>query len=300
MNIGCIGLGKMGEAIAYRASKGGHTVWTFDEDEKKSLATMQFGARACNSIEQLVSECSVIWLMLPAGKIVDDVLNQLYPSLRSDMIIIDGGNSWYQDSQRRAEDLASIGVHFLDIGTSGGVDGKEKGFSLMIGGAKSAYDQLAGLFRALAALDGYAYMGPSGSGHYVKMIHNGIEYSLLQAYAEGIQLLQSGPFKELDLEKITKVWQNGSIIRSWIGSMLHDIVEKKPDFNQISGSIEENGTGAWMHKEATALNIKTPMLDQALAIRTWSRETGGDLSTKLVALLRNRFGGHPLKKEEKI
>ncbi len=133
MNIGCIGLGKMGEALAYRASKGGHTVWTFDEDEKKALTTMQFGARACNSIEQLVSECSVIWLMLPAGKVVDDVLNQLYPSLRSDMIIIDGGNSWYQDSQRRAADLASIGVHFRDSVTSGYFYFKENAVAVIIG-----------------------------------------------------------------------------------------------------------------------------------------------------------------------
>lgn len=295
MKIGVIGLGKMGEAIVYRACRGGHTVYAFDEDEKKIEAMRKYGAKPCMSIEELMSNITLLWLMVPAGEVVDQVLHQLYPLLRADMIIVDGGNSWYKDSQRRAIDLEAIGVHYLDCGTSGGVDGKELGFSLMVGGSLDAYKQAVPLFHVLASVDGYAYMGPSGAGHYVKMIHNGIEYGLLQAYAEGMQLIMQGPFKELNAESIAQVWQHGSIIRSWIGQLMCEVLKQKPDFQQISGAIAENGTGAWMQQCATEAGFKTPMLDQSLAIRAWSRETGGDVSTQLVALLRHRFGGHQIQ-----
>lgn len=298
MNIGCIGLGRMGEAIAYRASKGGHQVWAFDENSRAVQEVAKYGARPCTSAHQVTENCNVIWIMVPAGQPVDDVLSELHPYLKEGMIIIDGGNSWYQDSQRRAADLASVGVHFLDCGTSGGLDGRELGYSLMIGGNKEAYNNTVSLFRSIAAADGFSHLGASGAGHYVKMVHNGIEYSMLQAYAEGIHLLHDGAFKSLDLAEVTQVWQHGSIIRSWIGELLHEVTQKNRDLAGISGAIGENLTGAWMQKEAATHQVPTPMLDEALARRAWSRSSGGDYGTKIVALLRNRFGGHKL--EEKI
>ena len=294
MNIGCIGLGKMGEALVYRACMAGHTVWAYDEDEKKTKAVMQYNAKPCNSIEQLMAECSTIWLMVLAGKIVDDVLHQPYPYLKAGMTIIDSGNSNYKDTIRRAEELESINVNFVDCGTSGGMNGREKGFSLMIGGKEEVYKNLIGLFHAFAAPNGFCYIGPSGSGHYVKMVHNGVEYALLQSYAEGMHLLHDGYFKDLNLTEIAHVWQNGSVIRSWIGELLHEVLAENPDFEQIPGGIGENLTGAWTQEEGKERNVKTPMLDEVLAIRSESRKTGGDLSTKLVALLRKRFGGHQL------
>lgn len=288
MNIGLVGLGKMGQAIAYRLLQAGHQVVGYDPAQS-------IGDYCVDNLATLAQQARIIWLMVPAGQAVDDVLAQLRPYLKSGDIIIDGGNSNYQDSVRRYEELKKIQVSFLDCGTSGGVHGKELGFSLMIGGDKESYTKLEQIFKALAAPNGYAYFGPSGAGHYVKMVHNGVEYALLQAYAEGFDLLKNGSYKDLDLAQVCRVWNNGSIIRSWIVELARQVFEQDQEFKSISGQIGENQTGQWTVAEAALHGVSMRVVQQALDIRAWSRLTGGDYATKVVAMLRNKFGGHPVK-----
>ncbi len=295
MNVGLIGLGKMGQAIAHRLLKAGHQVFGYDTAKDNVNYIKQIGGQGVDSLASLVGQARVIWLMVPAGKPVDDVIAELKPSLKSGDIIIDGGNSHFKDSVRRYDELKKINVHFLDCGTSGGVHGKDLGFSLMVGGDRGAFDQIEPLFKDLAARKGYAYFGQSGSGHYVKMVHNGVEYALLQAYAEGFHLLKEGAYKDLDLEKVCQVWNGGSIIRSWVVELAREVFEKDQELTSIGGQIGENKTGQWTVDEARERMIPVKTLAQALAIRAWSRETGGNYATKVVAMLRNQFGGHSVK-----
>jgi 6-phosphogluconate dehydrogenase len=234
--------------------------------------------------------------MVPAGEVVDSVIEQIKPKLKPKTIIIDGGNSLFTDTIKRAINLEKQKIFYLDCGTSGGLKGKEIGFSLMVGGDKNAYEKITPIFDAIAAPSGYAHMGPSGSGHYVKMVHNGIEYAILQAFGDGFNLLKNGHYKNLDLKTIARVWSNGAVIRSWVVELLHEIFSKITDFEQISGKIGENLTGRWTLEEANKQKIDFEILEKALTKRSWSRKTGGDFSTKLVALLRNKFGGHKLEK----
>jgi len=288
----------MGNAIAYRLLQGGHEVVGFDVGDNALRAAQNIGVEVADSIEDVAKKSSIIWLMLPAGHLVDSAIEKLIPHMGKDDIIIDGGNSKFTDSIRRYEFLKKHGIFFLDCGTSGGLLGKEIGFSLMIGGDKSAYEKVIPIFKSIAAPEGFGYMGPSGAGHYVKMVHNGIEYGLLQAYAEGFHVLKKGYYKDLNLEKISSVWMHGSIIRSFILELSHEIFKDQKDFSKIIGEIAEGGTGRWMVQEAEKQNISTPVILEALKARTWSRETGGDYATKLIALLRNKFGGHSVKEIE--
>lgn len=289
MNIGLIGLGKMGQSIAHRLTEAGHQVIGYDAAPN----TIEY--KNVDSLAELAKKARVIWLMVPAGKPVDDVLTQLTPNLQAGDIIIDGGNSHFSDSIRRCEELKKLNIFFLDCGTSGGVHGKELGFSLMIGGDQTAFLAIEPLFKALAAKDGYGYFGPSGAGHYVKMVHNGVEYALLQAYAEGFDLLKNGTYKNLDLEKVCRVWNGGSIVRSWIVELARQVFEKDQNLTNISGQIGQMGTGKWTVEEAHTKGISVKVIEQALDIRTWSQLTGGNYATKVVAILRNKFGGHPVK-----
>ena len=296
MNIGLIGLGKMGHAIAHRLINGGHHVVGFDANPTAQEEAKKLGATTAHSIPELAQQVRIIWLMIPAGKLVDDVLKTLLPHLKPNDIIIDGGNSLFLDSIRRHELLRAKNINFLDCGTSGGLLGEKIGFSLMVGGDKEIFEKMNDIFRAIAAPDGFAYMGPSGAGHYVKMVHNGIEYALLQSYAEGFHLLREGHYKELDLEKITNVWNHGAVIRSWILDLAHNVFEHDQKLIDISGEIGENLTGRWTSDEAKKHNIPVDLIERALAIRALSRQTGGNYGTKVVALLRNQFGGHDVKK----
>ncbi len=296
MKIGLIGLGKMGQAIAHRLLKAGHQLIGYDSTPNMVDYITQIGGTGVDNLVSLAEQARVIWLMVPAGKPVDDVIAVLKPHLKAEDIIIDGGNSHFKDSVRRYEDLKKINVHFLDCGTSGGVHGKDLGFSLMIGGDQADFLAIEPIFKSLAADQGYAYLGQSGSGHYVKMVHNGVEYALLQAYAEGFQLLKEGAYKDLDLEKVCQVWNGGSIVRSWIVELARQVFEKDQDLTTIGGQIEENKTGQWTVDEARERMVPVKTLEQALAIRAWSRETGGNYATKVVAMLRNQFGGHSVKK----
>lgn len=297
MKIGIIGLGRMGSAITYRLCAAKHDVLAFDANEYAMQDAVRMGADIAHSPADLAQQVSIIWLMVPAGAVVDAVIEDIARQLPEESIIIDGGNSNYADSVRRYNYLAERKIHFIDCGTSGGLHGRDHGFSLMIGGERPIYDKLIPLFKAIAAPSGYAYMGPAGAGHYVKMVHNGIEYALLQAYAEGFQVLKEGAYPDLNLQDVTRVWNNGSIIRSWIVDLAQQLfAEHGQDFDAISGVIGGGQTGTWTAEEAQRCNIPVPMLQEALAIRAQSQETGGNYATKLVALLRHQFGGHPYKK----
>jgi len=296
MTIGMIGLGRMGMSIASRLLDAGHTVIGFDFEPDACSQAREMGIEVVEQLAMVADKARVIWLMIPQGKPVDDTLDILKPKLQAGDIIVDGGNSHFNDSMRHYHDLAKSNVSFLDCGTSGGLHGRDLGYCLMVGGDLKAYETLIPLFQVIAAPDGYAYIGPSGSGHYVKMVHNGIEYALLEAYAEGFHMLKEGEFKTLDLEKISHVWQNGSIVRSWILNLAHEVFKNDQNFEKISGSIGENLTGQWTVDEAKKQNIPVELIERSLALRAWSRQSGGNYATKLVALLRNQFGGHPVKK----
>lgn len=298
MNIGIIGLGRMGESIAYRLCNAQFSVYAYDPNPEARARAKTFGAKAVDSVHDLAKMASIFWLMIPET-VVDEVLVELLVHANNESIIVDGGNSYFKNSIKRAEQCSEKKIQYLDCGTSGGLHGREIGFSLMIGGDEETYKKLTPLFTAVAAPEGYAYMGPSGSGHYVKMIHNGIEYVLLQGYADGFNLLKHGHYPELDLEKISQVWRHGSIIRSWILDLASHVFEHSHEFENISGAIGENSTGQWTMEEAKKAKIQWKLLEDALAIRKWSRESGGDYSTKLVALLRNAFGGHAMTKIKK-
>lgn len=296
LTLGIIGLGRMGMAIAQRAHKAGFKVFGYDTNQELCAQAHNLGITITESSKNLAQSVNIVWLMVPAGSIVDTVIEDIGPACRPQTIIVDGGNSNYKDTIRRARLLEERAIDYIDCGTSGGLHGETVGFSLMVGGKEKAYKKLEPLFRAIAAPEGFAYMGPPGAGHYVKMVHNGIEYALLQAYAEGCHLLKEGHYPNLDLESIAKVWKNGSVIRSWIVELLEEIFHEDQELKDISGAIGENLTGRWTSDEAHDRNIPIKLIDDSLAIRAWSRETGGNYGTKVVAMLRKKFGGHALEK----
>lgn len=296
MHIGVIGLGRMGRAIVTRLLKAKHSVVGYDLQEESRLSIQHLGASTVDNITDIAKQARIIWLMVPAGDLVNEVINELKPHLQSGDIIIDGGNSFFEHSIQRHNDLATINVGFLDCGTSGGLAGEQIGFSLMIGGDEIVFNKIEPILASIAAPNGYAYMGAPGSGHYVKMVHNGIEYALLQGYAEGFHLLKEGQYPQLDLAKIANVWNHGSIIRSWILELAHNVFEKDQELKNISGAIGENLTGRWTVDEAQKQDIPVDLIEQALTIRALSRATGGNFGTKVVAMLRHEFGGHEVKK----
>jgi len=297
MTIGIIGLGRMGEAIAHRLVKNGVRVSGFDLSEKNCQMAMQSGVRIETSLEQLIQNNAVIWIMVPVDA-VNTIIEKIRHHAKAGTIVIDGGNSKFTDSQKQYEFLKNHEIHFLDCGTSGGVWGKEYGFCLMIGGDTHVFEKSKLYFDIIAAPDAVLYTGPSGSGHYVKMIHNGIEYGIMQAYAEGFHLLHDGEFKsKLDLEKIATVWNNGSVIRSWLLQLTHDIFKEQKNFDAISGFASESGMGKWTIKEGKKQHIPTPVIEAAYNVRLESQKTGGNFATKIIALLRNKFGGHAVKKQ---
>lgn len=298
MKIGVIGLGRMGHAIAKRMSDAGHVVFGFDVDKNAMQRAQDSGIHTVKQLEQLAEQVEVFWLMLPAGDLVDQVIETLKGRAHRESIIIDGGNSNFKDSIRREKQLQASGITFLDCGTSGGLLGEQIGFSLMVGGSERAYQQIIPLLDAVATKNGYGYVGPSGAGHYVKMVHNGIEYALLQAYAEGFHIIKEGHFKDvpIDLAKLSDIWMHGSVIRSYILELTHQVFVEDQTLSDISGQIAESGTGKWTSEEAAEQKIPAPMIDLALHIRALSRETGGDYATKVVAMLRNKFGGHAVTK----
>jgi 6-phosphogluconate dehydrogenase len=298
MKMGLVGLGRMGSAIAHRLLVSGHDVVGYDPAEHARQAVAAQGAQVVETIADLAAHTQIVLVMVPAGEITERIVKELVECLPADSIIIDGGNSHYKDSMRLAREVAQSGMHFLDCGTSGGIRGRETGFCLMIGGDKKAYDRIYNLCVAIASPGGVSLVGPSGAGHYVKMVHNGIEYALLQAYAEGFQVIKEGDFKDahLDLEEISRLWNTSSVIRSFILELAHDIFKEDRALDAISGEIAESGMGLWTVNEAQKHKIPVTMIEESLRIRAWSRKTGGNYATKIVSMFRNKFGGHAVKK----
>lgn len=300
MKFALVGLGKMGQALAYRALQAGHEVFGYDIDATNCSDAEKIGVNiVVNSADFAHHDIHIFWLLVPQGPIVDTVIAQLMSVAKAHDIIIDGGNSKFTDSMRRAEELAKQDILFVDCGTSGGVHGRENGFCLMVGGDKKAYDIIEPLLQSVATAGGCAYVGPSGAGHYVKMVHNGIEYGLLQAYAEGFHLLKNGEFElaHLDLEKIAALWNHGSVIRSWILGLVENVMKEDQDLNDVAGNVASTGMGKWTVESAHKSGIPVQVIEESLKVREWSEKTGGDYGTKIVAMLRNQFGGHAVTKK---
>jgi 6-phosphogluconate dehydrogenase len=296
--VGFIGLGKMGRAIVRRLLKHEYQVMAYDLLPEAIKVVEAQGANGISSLEELISHLQpqrIIWLMVPAGDPVDEVINRLVNiGLNVGDIIIDGGNSNYHDTIRRATALEARGVFYLDVGVSGGPGGAEVGFSLTVGGSKSAYKTIEPILEILATPEGYAYIGPSGSGHFVKMVHNAIEYGMMQAIGEGFELLANGPYKSLDLETIARVWRHGSVIRSFLIELAERAFEKDPKLIKVADYVEDTGEGRWALQEAINFNIPFDTIAHALFARMCSRQDES-FAAKVVAILRHEFGGHEIK-----
>jgi 6-phosphogluconate dehydrogenase len=296
MQLGLIGLGRMGANIARRLLRNGHSVAVLDRDPAPGEALRSEGATPAADLAGLVSALEPprhIWIMVPSGQPVTDTISGLTPLLSSGDCIIDGGNSNYHDSIARAEALKAAGMYFLDAGTSGGIWGLEKGYCLMVGGEKEAFDRAEAIFATLAPAGGYAHVGPSGAGHFVKMVHNGIEYGLLQAYAEGFEMLDASRY-DLDLHAISGLWNQGSVVRSWLLELAELALADDPQLASIRGYVEDSGEGRWTVQEAVDLGVPATVLAHSLFARFRSRQDDS-YGARLIAALRQQFGGHRTK-----
>ena len=298
MKLGFVGLGKMGANMVERLLEGGHKIVAYARSEPSILEAESRGAEGARSLEELVGKLApprVVWLMIPAGKPVEDSVSQLSGMLAAGDVIVDGGNSRYSDSARRAADLAGRGIGFLDSGTSGGVWGLKNGYCLMVGGKAEHFRMVEPAFKTLAPPEGYAHVGQAGAGHYVKMVHNAIEYSMLQGYGEGFEMLQASGY-DLDLLQVSRLWTRGSVVRSWLLDLLVLAFEQDPKLADIRGYVEDSGEGRWTLHEAIERSVPMPSLADALFARFSSRQKES-YSAKVIAALRNQFGGHAVRKE---
>jgi 6-phosphogluconate dehydrogenase len=302
MQIGMIGLGRMGMNMARRLLQGGHQVAAYNRGQDKVKIIAAEGAEGFSTVEEMVSHLQhpkAVWLMLPAGKVVDDHLNQLRPLLSAGDIVIEGGNTYYRDDIRRATFLASGGVHYMDVGVSGGIWGLKIGYCMMAGGDRKIFNHLEPLFRTLAPENGYQYCGETGAGHFVKMVHNGIEYGMMQAYGEGFALLEASPYNGgLDFSKLAGLWNHGSVIRSWLLELLERAFAEDPRLETIKGYVEDSGEGRWSVQEAVDLGVSVPSLAISLFQRFSSRKEDA-FENRILAALRREFGGHAVVKEKK-
>jgi 6-phosphogluconate dehydrogenase len=290
MKLGMVGLGRMGGNMVIRLEEHGHDLATYARS----------GGGTAASLKELVSQLEqprVVWLMIPAGPPTEGAFQELLGLLERNDIIVDGGNSNFRDSQRRANEAAEYGIRFIDAGVSGGIWGREVGYCLMVGGERDAVEVVEPAFLALAPENGYAHCGPSGAGHFVKMVHNGIEYGLMQAYAEGFEVMRGSDF-DLDLHEIAGIWRYGSVVRSWLLELLHAAFEKEGgDLEEIRGYVEDSGEGRWTIAEAIAENVPVPVITAALFARFSSRQEES-FAAKVNAALRNQFGGHAVQAVE--
>jgi len=297
MELGIIGLGRMGGNMARRLLRGGHRVVVHDRTLQKVRELEQeegaVGAGSPEALAQALSPPRIVWIMVPAGDPVDAVIRELLPHLQSGDLVVDGGNSFFKDSQRRSRELGEHGIAFLDAGVSGGIWGLEKGYCIMVGGDPEAYRRLEPALRTLAAPGGYRRVGPSGAGHYVKMVHNGIEYGLMQAYAEGFEVLHTAPFA-LDLAEIAALWNQGSVVRSWLLELAEEIFRQNPHLESIRGYVEDSGEGRWTVQTAMEQDVPVPVISLSLQARLRSRQEES-FGAKVLAALRHKFGGHPVK-----
>lgn len=292
-----IGLGRMGMNMARRLLKGGHEVVAHNRTPTKIDQMIEEGAIGGYSLEDVVKHLSsprIVWLMLPAGRSVDDHIDQFKEILSSGDIVIDGGNTYYKDDIRRADLLTPKGIRFMDVGVSGGIWGREKGYCLMVGGHKKTFIYLEPLFKTLAPKDGYLYCGALGAGHFIKMIHNGIEYAMIQAYGEGFGLLNTSSYgKSLDFSRIAHLWNHGSVVRSWLLELLEAVFINNNRLSDITGYIEDSGEGRWTVQQALDMGVSIPVITLSL-MRRFESQDPDSFSNKVVAALRREFGGHSI------
>jgi 6-phosphogluconate dehydrogenase len=296
MQIGFVGLGKMGENMVTRLLRGGHEVVGFDVNASAVTRVTREGARGAESLDALVATLSVpraVWVMVPAGAPTETAIASLATRMSAGDVLIDGGNTHFKDDMRRAADLASRGIHYIDAGTSGGIWGLDEGYCLMVGGEEDVCRRVEPVFRTLAPPDGYLRVGPNGAGHYVKMVHNAIEYGLMQAYAEGFELMDASTFP-LDLAAIAKLWMHGSVVRSWLLELTGRALAEDSDLSRLKGYVEDSGEGRWTLQEGVGRAVPLPTLAAALFTRFRSR-ADNPFADRLLAALRHQFGGHAVK-----
>ena len=301
MELGMIGLGKMGANMTRRLLKGGHRVTVYDRASEAVQAAAEAGAIPSDSLADLASKLAApraVWVMVPAGEPTEGVVQSLADVLSPEDTVIDGGNSNYKDSMRRADMLQERGLHFVDVGTSGGIWGLTKGYSMMVGGDKAVVECLRPIFETLAPAPdkGWGHVGPSGTGHFVKMVHNGVEYGLMQAYAEGFEILKAKEAFELDLHQVAEIWRYGSVVRSWLLDLTAAALAEDQDLSEIKGWVADSGEGRWTVAEAVDEDVPAPVITLSLLMRLVSRQDES-YAAKLLAAMRSKFGGHPIVKE---
>lgn len=297
MELGFIGLGKMGMNMVTRLQQGKHRVVAYDRTADIIKQAESVGCVGSASLEDMVSKLKaprIVWIMVPSGAPTEETVNKVASLLSAGDIIIDGGNTNFHDDVRRAAELKKKNLHYVDAGTSGGIWGLKLGYCLMVGGDKAVIDQLAPIFKTLAPENGWAHMGSAGAGHYVKMVHNGIEYSMMQGYAEGFELMSKSEYK-LDLPKIADLWMQGSVVRSWLLELTAGALKQDPKLEGLKGYVQDSGEGRWTILDAIDKDVPVPTLTAALFTRFRSRQTES-FAEKMLAAMRNAFGGHAVKK----
>lgn len=300
MELGLIGLGKMGGNMAERLRLAGHKVVGFDFNTEATAKLTKDGGVGVNSLEDLVKNLQApraIWIMVPNGKPVDDTIQKLLPLCQKGDILIDGGNSNYKETQRRHAELKPQGFEYVDVGTSGGVWGLKEGYSMMIGGDEAPVKSLSPIFEALAPspTTGWGHVGPSGSGHFVKMVHNGIEYGMMQAFAEGFSIMEAKKELDLNVAQISEIWRYGSVVRSWLLDLTAEALQHNPELEGLEAYVPDSGEGRWTVMEAIDLNISAPVITESLIRRLRSREEN-NYTDRMLSIMRNAFGGHAVKK----
>lgn len=297
MQIGMVGLGRMGMSMSRRLIKGGHEVAAYDRDADRVREIAKEGAAGASSLEDMVKKLKsprALWLMLPAGNPVEETIANLSKIVSRGDLMIDGGNSYYKDDIRRAQVLSQQGIQYMDIGVSGGVWGLEVGYCMMAGGNENDFRRLEPILKTLAPKDGYLYCGPTGAGHFIKMIHNGIEYGMMQAYGEGFEIIEASPYKQ-DLSKIAHLWNQGSVVRSWLLELAEQAFAEDTDLKSLSGYVEDSGEGRWTVQQAVEAGVPAPVITLALYQRFASRQKDA-FRLRVLAALRNQFGGHAVGK----
>jgi 6-phosphogluconate dehydrogenase len=301
MRFAMVGLGRMGGNMVVRLLRGGHEVVVWNRSPAPAEAAVKEGAIGSTSIDDLIGKLQkprAVWVMLPAGDVTENMINTLGEKLSPGDIVIDGGNTNYKDDMRRAEVLKSKGLHYVDVGTSGGIWGLAEGYSMMVGGPKEAVDQIRPLLETLAPAPdkGWGHVGATGSGHFVKMVHNGIEYGMMQAYAEGFEIMRARKDFALDLHQIAELWRVGSVVRSWLLDLTAEALKENPNMDGIKGWVADSGEGRWTVFESIDQDVPAPVITLSLMMRFVSRQDDS-YAAKLLAAMRNQFGGHAIKKE---
>jgi len=299
MQVGLVGLGRMGMNMCLRLLLKGHKVVAYNRSPEKTRSVVRKGAKGAYSLENLVKILKpprLVWLMLPAGRATDDHITRLKTLLSEGDILVEGGNSFYKDDLRHAAELKPYGIHYVDAGVSGGIWGLKIGYCLMIGGEKRMFHYLEPVFKALAPREGYLYCGSTGAGHFVKMTHNGIEYGMMSAYGEGFELMKASPYgKGLDFYKVAHLWNQGSVVRSWLLELAESAFQKDRDLSSLQGYVEDSGEGRWTVQQAVELAVPAPVISASVFQRFRSRQTD-TFADKILAALRNEFGGHAVVK----